>query len=286
MKINDIELIYGLASRAKPYGISKSLSKNNLNLSSIRKIGIKEFDGAESYPWLKEDINYLNTQIDTKIYTKIGFANNPTLDNHLKDFSKSIDEKRLKTVYYHSPIRDRKDIISFERFSEEVKSRNLVPGISLYSEKEVIFLAENNVLPEFIQLPLNPSTKISSNIKKFCQTKFIARSIFLQSAYFNPKKFSSKFSNKLSEMLSIHLKKIIEISKKYEYSIEQTLLFYALSKSKDLNFKGLILSSSNLNRLKKQISIASQIFDKSFYKELDMAIKVYYYELSDPRLWK
>ena len=117
MKINDIELIYGLASRAKPYGISKSLSKNNLNLSSIRKIGIKEFDGAESYPWLKEDINYLNTQIDTNIYTKISFANNPSIDNHLKDFSKFIDEKRLKTVYYHSPIRDRKDIISFKRFS-------------------------------------------------------------------------------------------------------------------------------------------------------------------------
>ena len=60
MKVNNLEIIYGLASRAKPYGISKSFSKFKIDLNQINQLGITEFDGAESYPWLNEDISYLN----------------------------------------------------------------------------------------------------------------------------------------------------------------------------------------------------------------------------------
>ena len=281
MKIGNINIIYGLASRSKPYGISKSLSSDSLNLSLIEKLGIKEFDGAESYPWVKEDINFVNNNKEIKFYTKIDFVSNPNLDNHLKVFSKSITEKRLKTVMYHSKLKDDKDIELFKNFCEKIKNYNLIPGISLYSEKEVILLAERKILPQFVQLPLNPSTEITANLKEFKDTNFIARSIFLQSAYFHP----DKISYKLNSILKIHISIVKEIGKIYNYSLQDSLILYSLSKAISLDFSGLILSSTSINRLKIQLKIASQNFDENFFKFIDNKISKYSRKLSDPREW-
>lgn len=281
MKVNNLEIIYGLASRAKPYGIAKSFSKYEIDLKQINKLGITEFDGAESYPWLNADISYLNENNKTKFYTKISYQNISNLDIHLDKFRKSIQEKRLKGIYFHSTLKTNKDFLNLNKFCETIKEKNLIPGVSLYKSKEVIDLQKQKIIPQIVQIPLNPSTKINQNIKKFKQTNFIARSIFLQSAYFNPIKISKNISN----LLKLHISKIGEVGKFYNYSLEESLLAYAITKANNLNFKGIILSTSSIKRLENQLNFASKIFEKDYFKKIDNAIYSFSEKLSDPRLW-
>ena len=281
MKVNNLEIIYGLASRARPYGISKSLSKFKIALNQINQLGITQFDGAESYPWLNEDITYLNENNTNKFYTKISYENIRNLDIHLDKFRKSIQEKRVKGIYFHSPLNTNQDFLNLNKFFETIKEKNLIPGVSLYKSKEVIDLEKQKIIPQIVQLPINPSTKIDENVKKFKQTNFIARSIFLQSAYFNPIKISKNISN----LLKLHISKIGEVGKVYNYSLEESLLAYAITKANNLNFKGIILSTSSIKRLENQLHFASKQFEKDYFKKIDNAIYSFSEKLSDPRLW-
>ena len=272
---------YGLASRALPYGLKKSVSAELFELSAISNLGIHCFDGALSYPWLKDDLEYLKTTASS-FFTKASFDEftNGSLIAHLRDIDYS--DSHCLGVLYHSPLTTELDKSRFLQCIDIASSMRLPISASVYTNSDLSFLASLSIPIQSLQVPINISTNIDFSLISSINPQFlIARSTFLQSAYFNPSLLPSSLQPTLLEQISI----IKMFAKARDLELSQALFMFSLYTSFINSFTHFIFSSTSLSRLALYLRLFDNLdYDscKEFVTELSFP---YSAKLADPRSW-
>lgn len=282
--ISNVEILYGLANRCHKYGIKKNISKASLNpLDSILKI-CDGVDGAEKYDWDFDDLKILRNNLKSINYTKIDIYKYDLnkLLRLVKKHSNIYGKTYLKGIYIHNNI-DQRMIEKYNLMSSFIKEKlKLQIGFSIYSQDDLNFIIKNNLSFDILQIPYNINIKIDINTLRNLKSDIYVRSIFLQGVYFVELK--NKFSDKIIE--KIKLQKEVLLKKAYEYNLDlgQYLFSKSISFCKDNGFKGIIIGSSSIERIKSYIINHKFVDTNTDY--LDNRFDIISDYLADPRKWK
>jgi len=282
--ISEIEIIYGLANRSKKYGIKKSLSDPaNLSLKELYKYNFDGFDGAEEYGWDKHDLNFFKLFSNAKIFTKIDLmkVNNDEIEKIISTHSIN-RETYMSGIYMHNRVSN-ETLLKYKKLIEPLKKKyDIKFGISIYSQNDISLILENDIQVDLLQLPLNINNLIDASVLVKSGCEVYGRSIFLQGLYFvnEYKHFREETIKKINTQ-----KKILnDLAIKNKMSLGQFLFSSAIYKAKKNKYKGIILGSSDKNRLINYLTNYKELIKDFDYKEhgYDLVDNV----LADPRKWK
>lgn len=283
--ISNKEIIFGLANRTKIYGIAKKIaSPEKISLDQIFELGIDGIDGAENYGWHQEDLKILNRTSKKKNFTKIELIENEKLnqDEIIKKYSLDIKSNFLNGIFMHDRLSN-KSINLYKKILLPLKGiLNIKVGISIYTQEDIRKIEENDLKIDILQLPMNINCNIdaSSLVKKGCSV--YARSIFLQGIFFSNLKLN--FSNQVTKNLIYQKKYLNKLAKSNDMDLGQYLFSESIYLCNKRNYKGVILNTSNINRLSKYLNNHKNLFPNEVHNDLTYPIIDEY--LADPRQWK
>ncbi len=283
--ISNTEIIFGLANRTKIYGIAKKIaSPEKISLDQIFELGIDGIDGAENYGWHQEDLKILNRTSKKKNFTKIELIENEKLnqDEIIKKYSLDIKSNFLNGIFMHDRLSN-KSINLYKKILLPLKViLNIKVGISIYTQEDIRKIEENDLKIDILQLPMNINCNIdaSSLVKKGCSV--YARSIFLQGIFFSNLKLN--FSNQVTKNLIYQKKYLNKLAKSNDMDLGQYLFSESIYLCNKRNYKGVILNTSNINRLSKYLNNHKNLFPNEVHNDLTYPIIDEY--LADPRQWK
>ena len=127
---------------------------------------------------------------------------------------------------------------------------------------------------------INCNIDASSLVKKGCSV--YARSIFLQGIFFSNLKLN--FSNQVTKNLIYQKKYLNKLAKSNDMDLGQYLFSESIYLCNKRNYKGVILNTSNINRLSKYLNNHKNLFPNEVHNDLTYPIIDEY--LADPRQWK
>lgn len=278
------QLIFGLANRVVPYGLSCTSSSHVFDLVAVSDFGINIFDGALAYPWHESDIDYINdvnnaatcfTKVDT---SKVSLSD---AHKHINHFNKSY----LRGVYYHGNVMADNFFISYTKLYNLTRDLGLPIGISIYNQDDARKISCLPISYDFIQLPVNPAfLDLPDTLSYLNPCTLVARSIFLQGAYFHPHKLPSPLKSFIANQISLF---------KLESTDDSAPLFnflvnYSLDICKKYNFDYLIYSTTDIQKLTNFITVFHDLHNSPPRPPVLYNPNCHQKSLSfhDPRTWK
>ena len=283
--ISNIEIIFGLANRTKKYGIAKKIaSPEKISLDQIFKLGIDGIDGAENYGLHQEDLKIINKVGKKSNFTKIELIDNEKLnhDEIIKKYNLDIKNKFLNGIFMHDRL-SKKSISLYRKILLPLsKILNIRAGISIYTQGDLKTIEENNLKIDILQLPMNINCNIdaSSLVKKGCS--IYARSIFLQGIFFSNSKLN--LTNQVKKNLIYQTKYLNKLAKLNNMELGQYLFSESINLCNKRNYKGIVVNTSNINRLSKYLDNHKNLISNEVHNELTYPVADKY--LADPRQWK
>lgn len=283
--ISNIEIIFGLANRIKNYGIAKKLSNpEKISLDQIFKIGFDGVDGAENYGWHEKDLEAIIRNTKKNNFTKIELLKNENLNpaEIIKKYKLNKKYNILTGIYMHDRV-SAKSLSLYKRVL--LPLRETLPiktGISIYSQEDVKMIEDNGLPIDILQLPMNINCNIdvSSFINKGCHV--YARSIFLQGLFFSI--YGLNLSKKVKKNLDNQKKYLNEKALSNNMDLGQYLFSESIYLCMQKNYKGIVLNSSNIERLTSYIHNHKSIIHNESKDDVRYMLEDKY--LADPRLWK
>ena len=278
------ELIFGLANRVEPYGLSSKSSRHNFDLETVYSHGIDIFDGALAYPWLDSDIDYINDLGNTATcFTKVDSSQISLTDiiKHINQFNMSY----LRGIYYHGNVMAENFFSSYIQLYNLARDLDIPIGISIYNQDDARKLSSLPVSYDFIQLPVNPAfLDLAETLSFLKPCTLVARSIFLQGAYFQFQKLPTQLKSFI-----IHQIQLFNLgTPNNSDDLLDFLVNYSLDFCKMYNFEYIIYSTSEIQRLASFINT----FTKACNKPSRPPILYHPYchqkfcSFHDPRTWK
>lgn len=246
--------------------------------------GITTLDTADAYGSSLEVIKkYQKKHYQFKIMGKFSFKESSLEIKNILDASLNrlgVDE--IQAYYFHN----------FDHFMEFSKKEDFVAlkrlgklkeiGVSLY-ELDQLKIAINTEWVDIIQLPFNifDSDQAKIDLLKKAKKngkKIYVRSVFLQGLFFmRPEDLRGNVSG-----LGEQIKRLREISSKYEISISDMALAYC----KKQNFiDGILIGVNTLKQLKDNIDSYAYDLPDDVEKEIQ-SIKIQDPKLLNPACWK
>ena len=283
--ISNIEIIFGLANRTKKYGIAKKIaSPEKISLDQIFKLGIDGIDGAENYGWHQEDLKIINKFGKKRNFTKIELINNEKLnhDEIIKKYNLDIKYKFLNGIFMHDRL-SKKSISLYRKILLPIsKIFDIKIGISIYTQEDIKKIEENNLKIDILQLPMNINCNIdaSSLVQKGCAV--YARSIFLQGIFFSNSNLN--LTNPVKKNLTYQIKYLNKLAKLNNMDLGQYLFSESIDLCNKRNYKGIVINTSDINRLSKYLDNHKNIISNEVPNDLTYPITDKY--LADPRQWK
>ncbi|TXE19096.1 aldo/keto reductase [Psychroserpens burtonensis] len=281
------KLILGTVQLGLDYGINNQFGKPSLEkafdiLHTAYDNGIRILDTAEAYGNSTEVIGQFQKQHPNKKFNIINkLAVNADLStkdffNHVKEGCKVLNTEQLYGYMFHN-YSSLKQNINFYDELLNLKSKGLTLhiGISLYTNEEIIDIAENFSDFDFIQIPFNlldNDLKRKASVLKAKERNIAihTRSTFLQGLFFmNPNILIDSLLP-----LKPYLQDIEEIKSDYNLTTESLALQYVIQKEYiDHVLVGVETSQQlidNINLCGAEVTIPHSIIDKLNVLESDL----------------
>ena len=273
-----MKIIIGTANFLKIYGLKKKIirEKKIENIFDFaKKNKILNYDCSAEYNNLNKISKYFKKK--DKIFFKIKIKKNnyKEISNKIKRIKKKIYCLMIHNIETNSLLKIKKDFSLLNNLAKE-NSINKI-GISIYDLKDLNIIKKNNLLFDYIQIPVNlfNQTFNEKNTKVMRQngTKFIARSVFFQGLIFdeNWKKLRSiKLKNKIFQIDKI-------VKKLKSTRLEMCIDFIKKLRWIDMFIIG-VDSEDHLNNILKA-------FKKQNKNKLTYKFFINEKKIIDPRLW-
>ena len=282
--ISNVEILYGLANRCNHYGIKKNISNSKINpLQSILEI-VDGLDGAEKYGWDCNDLKTIKEISKLNTFTKIDINKYDLnkLNRLIKFHSYDNGKTYLRGIYIHNKINE-KMIEKYNMFNSYIKEKSKIKiGFSIYNQDELNFIIEKNLSFDILQIPYNLNVKFDINKLKILKKDIYLRSIFLQGVYFVDLK--NKFNDQINKIITLQKNYLLEKANLYNVNLGQYLFSKSISFCQQNGFKGIIIGSSSIQRIKDYIK--NHISIKMNEDSLDIKFDIISDYLADPRIWK
>ena len=277
-----ISILYGLASRSNKYGLRGSKSQGRFLLSEIIKIGISEFDSALMYDVSDDDyqdIGRSGATVSTKLMIPADIEDKRRIEHHMDLLARDM----RGYCYYHGDLSCKKTEDKIKEFSRLAEEYGCRPSYSVYTSDDIKKILELGCDIEAVQLPVNPATYIDTGLVSKLKARgcsLVARSVFLQGAFFSPESMVGAERMVFEEAQKI----LISIGSELQMTLEELLLRYSYEECRNSGIDKVILSTTDLERLKRQIAILrdGRGVDVDYIRSRVEFAR----EFSNPRRWK
>ncbi len=282
------KIILGTVQFGLNYGINNVESKPTKNkvykmLDFATEHGIEILDTADAYGNASEIIGKYNAVYPERFLINTKFqAKGLQLSKQLEASFAKLQTNHVNTYFYHSFF----DFVNYPAIQEELKILKMdgkinKVGISVYDNEEFKIAIDSDII-DTIQFPFNLLDNYyqRGELMTFAKERgkeLQVRSVFLQGLFF---KTLDSIPPKLTP-LKPYLQLIHDLSNKYQFSIEQLALMYAIQQPA---IDYIIIGVDNLEQLKQNMYICNQNFSDEIFEKINQ-IKVHETNLLYPKNW-
>lgn len=286
------KIILGTVQFGLNYGINNSKGKPSSEecfeiLNRSFDFGITTLDTAEAYGDAHKiigDFHKLNPLKKFKIITKI--PHGVILDDvqsKVEQYLKDLEIESIEVLMFHSYdtyIENYNNIDKFESIINKGFIKSI--GVSVYTNEQIESLFADKRIT-VVQLPFNLFDNVNKRGEVIEKLKLSGkvvhtRSAFLQGLFFKETNNLSSFFCPLKE----ELKKLNELSEKYNVSISKMALAYSLMQN---NINQVLIGIDSIKQLEDNFSAFHYQLDEKLISEIN-AITIENDELLNPALWK
>lgn len=286
------KIILGTVQFGLNYGINNSKGKPSSEecfeiLNRSFDFGITTLDTAEAYGDAHKiigDFHKLNPLKKFKIITKI--PHGVILDDvqsKVEQYLKDLEIESIEVLMFHSYdtyIENYNNIDKFESLINKGFIKSI--GVSVYTNEQIESLFADKRIT-VVQLPFNLFDNVNKRGEVIEKLKLSGkvvhtRSAFLQGLFFKETNNLSSFFCPLKE----ELKKLNELSEKYNVSISKMALAYSLMQN---NINQVLIGIDSIKQLEDNFSAFHYQLDEKLISEIN-AITIENDELLNPALWK
>lgn len=286
------KIILGTVQFGLNYGINNSKGKPSFDeccemFDKSFDIGITTLDTAEAYGVAHKiigDFHKLNPFKKFKIITKIphGLILDD-LQSKVEQYLKDLEIESIEVLMFHSYdtyIENYNKIDKFESLINKGFIKSI--GVSVYTNEQIESLFADKRIT-VVQLPFNLFDNVNKRGEVIEKLKLSGkvvhtRSAFLQGLFFKETNNLSSFFCPLKE----ELKKLNELSEKYNVSISKMALAYSLKQN---NIDQVLIGIDSIKQLEDNFSAFQYQLDEKLILEIN-AINIENDELLNPALWK